>query len=76
MVGRRDQRAPSDFFDRLRVAIVEARNRAEAIVRHCIYVNVDPLMDELRSDPRFETLCRRTMAGASANREPSPDGHP
>ena len=33
---------------------------------YAIYISVDPLMDPLRRDPRFQALSRRVDSGASA----------
>jgi TolB-like protein/DNA-binding winged helix-turn-helix (wHTH) protein/Tfp pilus assembly protein PilF len=33
---------------------------------YAIYINVDPLMDPLRTDPRFQALSRRLDSGANA----------
>ena len=35
---------------------------------YCIYMTVDPLMDPLRDDVRFQALCRRVMVGAGARK--------
>jgi len=31
-----------------------------------VYVNADPLMDPLRSEPRFQAICQKLMAGGAA----------
>jgi DNA-binding winged helix-turn-helix (wHTH) protein/tetratricopeptide (TPR) repeat protein len=39
---------------------------------YAIYINVDPLMDSLRDEPRFQALCRKLMLGTNLKTTESP----
>jgi hypothetical protein len=73
-----------DFFTQLRGGVemagriqVSGRAGLERVYsdrdNYAIYVDVDPLMDPLRNEPRFQALCRRLMLGTrsqTANTRP------